>query len=319
MADFINSVSLEALANHGLNRISLAIGVFDGVHIGHQLLLDRLKTMADQHNAAPVVLTFFPHPRKILFPDEPLSLLVSNQKKIELIASMNIKAVVTLPFSKEFSELSADEFLDDCLFSPGIEITAICVGSKWRFGRGGEGNADTIHQYADKHGFEFDPVDEFFLDGQTVSSTVIRRAISGGGLDAAAKMLGRNYSLSGVVTHGAFDGTSVLDCPTANISISDGITPPKGVYAGQAKLDNKEYPAAISVGTSPTFSDKSRSESDVEIHILNFSGNLYGKKLEVEFLQYIREERCYSSPEELKKQIEKDISIIRNIVIITKK
>ena len=312
MSAFINSVSLEALANHGLKRIAVAIGVFDGVHLGHQLLLDRLKMMAERHSAASVVLTFFPHPRKVLFPDDPLSLLVSNQKKLELIESMDIKAAVTLPFSKEFSNLSADDFLADCLFSPDIKISGICVGSKWRFGRGGEGNADTIHNYADKHGFEFDPVDEFYLNEETVSSTVIRRAISGGDLDKTAQMLGRNYSLAGVVTHGAFDGTSVLECPTANISISDGIIPPSGVYAGRVKLDFKEFPAAISVGTSPTFSDKSRSESDVEVHILDFSGDLYGKNLEVEFIQYIREERCYSSSNELKKQIAKDIATIRN-------
>ena len=313
MPECIHTVSLEALVNHGVNRIAVAIGVFDGVHLGHQLLLKRLKDMAERHNAAPVVLTFFPHPRQILFPNEPISLLVSNQKKLELIAAENIKSVVTLPFSKEFAELSADDFLTDCLFAPDLTITGICVGSAWRFGRGGEGGSDTIRRYADTHGFEFDPVEEFSLNSQTVSSTLIRRAVSGGLLEDAAEMLGRNYSLSGVVTHGAFDGTSVLACPTANISISDGIIPPNGVYAGRVKLEDRDYSAAISVGVSPTFADKQRSSSDIEVHILDFCGDLYGKFIEVEFIQYIREERCYSSSSELKKQIEKDLTVIRSI------
>ena len=313
MSECIHTVSLEALVNYGVTRIAVAIGVFDGVHLGHQLLLKRLKSMAERHNAAPVVLTFYPHPRKVLFPNEPLSLLVPHQKKLELIAAENIRAVVTLPFSKEFSELSADEFLTDCLFAPDLTITGICVGSGWRFGRGGEGSADTIHRYADSHGFEFDPVEEFTLNSRTVSSTLIRRAVSSGLLDEAAEMLGRNYSISGTVIHGASDGSSVLDCPTANIAVTDGIIPPNGVYAGRGIVEGVSYPAAVSVGVSPTFSDKQRSHSDVEVHLLDFSGDLYGKHLEVEFLEYIREERCYSSFEELKKQIGKDLATVRSI------
>jgi riboflavin kinase/FMN adenylyltransferase len=316
MGDCINSVSLEALGHHGLKRIAVAIGVFDGVHLGHQLLLKRLLAMSERNSAVPVVLTFFPHPRHILFPEEPLAMLFSPEKKFKLLAAQNVQAVVTLPFSKDFSNLTADQFLEDCLFSPTIEISGICVGSKWRFGRGGKGDADTIHHYADLHNFEFDPVEEFYLEGRTVSSTAIRRAVSGGDLDSASAMLGRYYSLSGSVVHGAFDGTSVLECPTANISVSDGIIPPDGVYAGCAEVEGRKYSAAVSVGTSPTFADKVRLSSDIEVHLLDFNGNLYGKELEVEFVQYLREERCYSSSEELKKQIEIDLEKIRGIVSI---
>jgi len=313
MIECINSVSLEALANHGLKRIAVAIGVFDGVHLGHQLLLKRLQEMAERNSAAPVVLTFYPHPRHILFPEEPLSLLFSREKKFKLLACQDIAAVVTLPFSKDFSELTAEEFLDDCLFSPTIDIVGICVGSKWRFGCGGSGNIDTIHRYADMHGFEFSPVEEFYLSGRTVSSTEIRRAISGGDLDCATAMLGRDYSLSGTVVHGASDGRSVLGCPTANISVSDGIIPPDGVYAGRAEVDGQKYLAAVSVGTSPTFEGKFRVSSDIEVHLLDFEGDIYGQELEVEFIRYIREERCYSSPSDLKNQIDQDIEEIRRV------
>ncbi len=307
----INAVSLEALANHGLKRIAIAIGVFDGVHLGHKLLLQRLITMSEKSDAAPVVLTFFPHPRKILFPEEPPLMLVSNDKKFALLSEQKIKAVVTLPFTEDFASLSAEEFLEDCLYAPDIEIAGICVGRKWRFGHGGEGDAETIHHYANIHNFEFDPVEELDLQGRTVSSTLIRRAVSGGLLDNASEMLGRNYSVSGIVSHGAFDGTSVLECPTANITVTDGIIPPNGVYAGRAVVGGKKYPAAISIGISPTFADKHRNSSDIEVHLLNFKGNLYGKKLDAEFIKYIREERCYSSPDELKKQIKKDLETVK--------
>jgi len=127
-------------------------------------------------------------------------------------------------------------------------------------------------------------------------------------------MLGRNYSVSGIVTHGAFDGTSILECPTANIAVTDGIIPPDGVYAGNAIVDGKKFASAISVGISPTFQDKRRESSDIEVHLLDFEGDLYDKSLEAEFVKYIREERCYSSHLELKKQIEKDLKKVEEIL-----
>lgn len=315
MGNVINVNSLDALANHGLKKISVAFGVFDGVHLGHQHLINRLIAMSKKTGADSVVITFFPHPREILAPDEPILLLVSRNKKIKLLAELGVKAVVTLPFTEDFSALNAEIFLDDCLFAPGVEITGICVGSDWRFGKNGEGSIETIKHYADVHHFEFDPVDELVIDGVTVSSTAIRRAVSGGLLNEAKKMLGRNYSLSGVVVSGDAIGSSMLECPTANISVSHGIIPPNGVYAGYALCDGERYPAAISVGTSPTFAGKKRCSSDIEIHLLNFSGNLYGRELETEFVEYIREERCYPSGEALKKQVMEDIEKIRNILL----
>jgi riboflavin kinase/FMN adenylyltransferase len=270
--------------------------------------------MSEKCGALPVVLTFFPHPRKVLFPQEPPMLLVPNFRKIELLAGQGIHAVVTLPFTRQFAELSADEFLTDCLYAPDIEIAGICVGSKWRFGRGGEGNAETIHRFADIHGFLFDPVEELILNGAPVSSTRIRRAVSSGLLDDAAAMLGRNYSLSGTVVHGAAHGSSVLDCPTANIRISDGILPPDGVYAGYAFYDGIRYPAAVSLGKAPTFGEQRDTDSVIEVHLIGFSGDLYGEKMKIEFVEYLREVRCYSSTEKLKEQIKKDIAAVKQFV-----
>jgi len=314
MGKVITVNSLDALANHGMKKIAVAFGVFDGVHLGHSMLIERLVRMAESTCAKPVVITFFPHPREILSPDESPLLLVSRTKKIELMGMLGVEAVVTLSFTREFAELTPEVFLDDCLFSPGVDITGICVGSEWCFGKNGAGSIDTIKHYAEVHKFDFVPVEELVLDGVTVSSTAIRRAVSSGLLCEAEKMLGRNYSLTGVVVSGDTIGSSILDCPTANISVLHGIIPPNGVYAGYAIFNGRKYPAAISVGTSPTFAGKKRNSSDIEIHILDFSGDLYGKELETEFVEYLREERCYPSGAALKKQVSEDIENIRKIL-----
>ena len=306
--------SLDVLAHHGLEKISVAFGVFDGVHLGHQLLIKRLNTMAARTDAAPVAITFYPHPRAVLYPEEPPLLLMSHSRKVEMLGGLGCGAVVTIPFTQEFAGLSAEDFLDDCLYAPGVTITGICVGREWHFGKKGLGSIDTIKHYARVHSFEYDPVEELVIDGMTVSSTAIRRAVSSGLLHEAKRMLGRNYSLSGIVISGHTIGSSLLECPTANISITHGIIPPHGVYAGYALFQGRKYSAAISVGTSPTFSDIHRSASDIEVHLLDFEGDLYGRELETEFVEYIREERVYASGEMLKKQVAADIKKIREIL-----
>lgn len=310
----INAISLNTLAKHGLRRVAAAVGVFDGVHVGHRKLLDRLRRMAASLNASPVVLTFYPHPRLVLSPREPLKLITSREKKFELLAETGIDAVVTLPFTADFARKRAGEFLDECLNSPGIEILGICVGANWRFGANGRGNAETLRSYSKRHGFKFDPVEELRIDGMTVSSTAVRRAVSGGSLDDAAKMLARRHSARGVVSRGANIASSDLKCPTANISAPDIVLPPDGVYAAFATLeDGSRHAAAVSIGVSPSFVEKHRDASLLETHILDFNGDLYGTTIEVEFLRYIREERCYPSPEALAKQIREDLAKIAKI------
>lgn len=311
---YINVNSIGDLKNHGIHKVAVAIGVFDGIHLGHQHLLDELKKMSSRLNVCPVVLTFHPHPREVLKPNEPLFLLISQEKKIELLHSFGIKAVVTSPFTKEFASLSAEKFLSSCLISSDVPLRGICVGEKWRFGEGGSGNIETIAMFAKKKQIDFKPVKEFHIDGQVVSSSSIRRAVSGGLLDQAAKMLGRHYSLSGTVEHGENIAARVLECPTANIAVSHGIIPPKGVYAGYAVFGGKRYPAAISIGTAPTFKHGNPLKLLIEAHLFDFSGILYGKNLEIELVKYVREERYFSSAEELKKQIQNDLSGINKLL-----
>ncbi|MFA6569141.1 MAG: riboflavin biosynthesis protein RibF [Victivallales bacterium] len=316
----INVSSLESLAQHGIGRVSVAIGVFDGVHTGHRLLLGELVRIARETGSIPAVLTFYPHPRQVLYPDEPLLLLVSQEKKIELINSFGIKTVITFPFTKEFAEADAETFLGDCLYSPDVKLCGICVGRKWRFGAGGKGNINTLDSFSKKENIRFSAVEELSLKGHLVSSTAIRRAVTGGLLETAMQMLGRPYSLVGKVGHGESIGAKVLDCPTANLSVSHGVIPPKGVYAGYAVFNGVRYPSAISIGTAPTFKHRDPERLLIEAHIMDgFDGSIYDRNLEIEFVEYLRPERCFSSVETLKGQIKEDIGKIRGILKREKK
>ncbi|OGV60400.1 MAG: riboflavin biosynthesis protein RibF [Lentisphaerae bacterium GWF2_50_93] len=311
---------MESLVQHGIKRVSVAIGVFDGVHLGHQQLLKELLKIARETDSVPAVLTFYPHPRQVLNPKEPPLLIVSQEKKIQIINEFGIRTVITFPFTREFANDDAETFLQDCLYSPDVKLCGICVGKKWRFGAGGKGNIHTLDKFANNQGIRFSAVEELLMDGHPVSSTSIRRAVTGGLLDAANKMLGRPYSLSGKVEHGENIGTKVLDCPTANLSVSHGIIPPRGVYAGYAVFGGARYPAAISIGTAPTFKHKNPSNLLIEAHLMDgFAEMIYGRPLEIEFLKYIRAELCFSSVETLKWQIKSDIEKIREILKKEKK
>ncbi len=316
----INTSSVESLAQHGIRRVSVAIGVFDGVHLGHQLLLKELVKIARDTDSVPAVLTFYPHPRQVLNPDEPPLLIYSQEKKIRIINSMGIRTVITFPFTREFANDDAETFLQDCLYSPDVKLCGICVGRKWRFGAGGKGNISTLDKFAKMENIRFSAVDEYMLDGHPVSSTSIRRAVTGGLLDEANRMLGRPYSLAGKVEHGESIATKVLGFPTANISVLQGIIPPKGVYAGHAVYGGERYPAAISIGTAPTFKHKDPAHLLIEAHLMDgFDEMIYGKPLEIEILKYIRAELCFSSAETLKEQIKNDIAKIREILKKEKK
>ncbi len=306
--------SVHSLSRRGIARAVIAIGVFDGVHRGHQRLLGRLSEMSEKYNAARTVVTFYPHPRHVLHPSEPVKLLMRPEKKIELLAEYGVEAVVTIPFTMTFSEKSADEFMDEYLICPGLEICGICVGREWKFGRDGEGDSELLHKFADKGNFEFRPISELELEGVTVSSTAVRRAVSAGKLELAAEFLGRNYSISGRIEKGEMKGAPLLGYPTANISIENLVVPPRGVYAAFAKLDGGKYKAAVDIGTAPSVKHLHPHKALIEAHLLDFNGDIYGRDIEIEFVKHIREERFYSMPESLKTQIGNDIEKVREIL-----
>ncbi len=299
--------------NPDKTKLALAIGVFDGVHLGHRRILDALIRLAAETGAEPAAMTFDPHPRAVLHPEQPPILLVPLRERLRLLQEAGAKRVEVVPFTPEFAALEPGQFLDRLLQSPAYTLTGITVGQNWRFGRMGGGNSAYLDQYAREHGLRFEAVPELELDGSVVSSSAIRRAIASGRLDEAKRLLGRSYRLVGPVVYGHGAASTRLACPTANVAADAGVLPPDGVYAGIAWHDGKPHAAAINVGVSPTFGWEGAPRR-LEVHFLDFTGNLYGTELGVEFRAYLREERSYPSPEALKSQIEQDIRAIRRLL-----
>ncbi len=289
----------------------LTIGNFDGVHRGHQAIFNRVKAWAAQINGESVVLTFYPHPLRVLNPNEELSFITSHQRKIELMADSSIHVAIVIPFSREFALISARDFVKNILVDR-IGVKALVVGYDYRFGYGREGNIRFLRELGDQYGFGVEAVEGIQLEGTMVSSTVIRHLVSEGNLRTANKLLGRSYEISGTVIHGRQRGARLLGFPTANIKAEAWqVTPKPGVYAVQVVVDGKLYGGAGNLGYNPTFNDR---ELSLEVHIFDFNDTIYDKPITVKFVDRLREERRFSGPEELAVQIRKDIERSRQIL-----
>ena len=286
----------------------LGLGVFDGVHLGHRKIITELCAMAERCQAVPVAVTFDPHPRAVLCPSDPPQMLLPLDERCRLLRCAGAALTGVIPFSSEFGSVKAEDFLDYLLNSGRFRLAGICVGSRWRFGYHGAGNKELIQQFAAENNIEFIPCQELVMNGETVSSSAIRRSTAAGYLEHARSMLGRPVRIFGKVQHGNKVAGAVLSAPTANIDVEYGVLPPDGVYSGRLKIDGVMYPAAVNIGFSPTFQVNRRR---VEAHVLDFSGSLYGKTLELELLNFLRKEKSFSSPEELMQQIKQDIARVR--------
>lgn len=309
--------SLAQLPLYGITRAALAVGVFDGVHLGHCKLIKELERLAGELDAYPVAVTFSPHPRQLLFPDSPPQLLLGAQEKARLLFRAGARALVTLPFTEELARLSPEEFLEKYIFLPSLEIAAICVGKKWRFGAGGKGDCLFLENEAKKRNFLFSPVEEKLFAGEkefVISSSSIREAVKKGDLSLARALLGRPYSLSGKVVKGYKIAGTVLGTPTANLQWEEGVLPPDGVYAAGTEVDGKYFMGAVNLGFAPTF-DYEKKERRLELHLLDFPAGktLYDRHLTLDLWEFLREEKEFASPEELKKAIANDIKRIREI------
>ena len=319
MTDFVpsNLHHIKELAECGISRAAVAIGVFDGVHRGHQKLLTELLTVSSQLSAEPVVMTFYPHPRSVLSKNPP-TLLYPPEEKVRLLCRYGVKAVITVNFTRQFAALTPERFLEESLFAGTVPIPAICVGRHWRFGAKAAGDAAFLERTAAEKHFRFIAVDELCLDdGRIVSSTAIREAVGAGELGRAAQMLGRRYSLSGTVEHGYRNAAEKLQTPTANLRFRDGVLPPCGVYAAIAHLsDHEHFAAAVNIGTAPTFREEYGDIAPrVEVHLLDgFQGDLYGREMRLELAGFIRSERKFPDIPSLKKQITEDITQIRRML-----
>lgn len=285
----------------------LTIGTFDGVHLGHQALLNRMKTLAQEVNGETVVLTFTPHPRAVLFPeDHGIQLLSDTQEKRKFLADCGIDHLVEFPFTMEFAKKSAFEYVRDLLVV-GMNVHTVIVGYDHRFGRNREGNFQLLLEYADMFQFHVEEIPAQLINESEVSSTKIRNAISVGNVEFAQQATGRNYLLSGTVVHGKGNGQKI-GFPTANIKISDTLKliPANGVYVVETNINGKNYRGAMNIGTRPTFElNGSRS---LEVHVIGFHNNLYEQPLQVEFIRKLRDEQNFGSIDALKEQLAKDIA-----------
>lgn len=293
-------------------KVVFGIGVFDGVHRGHRLLLDAVTRMAGELCAVPVAVTFAPHPRQVLCPERPLQLLTSLQERIRLLKDAGMRDAAVIPFTRELAALPPELFLDE-LAAHCRGLCGICVGANWRFGAGAAGGQKHLQAFAEARQIRFEPVPELEWQGITVSSTQIRRAVASGRLTEAEAMLGRPYRLTGTVVRGYQAATGDLACPTANLVPEAGVLPPDGVYAARAfPGDGTVHWAAVNLGFSPTYR-RPGGERRLEVHLLDYQGDLYGRELSMEFVRCLRPERAFPDTEALRRQIEQDIAEIRKL------
>jgi riboflavin kinase / FMN adenylyltransferase len=294
------------ISNFEARRPVITIGTFDGVHLGHQKVIARLKEIAQSHGGESVIFTFYPHPRLVTAPGEKnLRLLTTLEEKKELFARFGIDHLIVFPFTKAFSQLSYAQFVEEVLVKQ-LHTHCLVVGYDHRFGKNREGGFEYLQNCAKKFGFEIEKLDVLLIDNDHVSSTLIRKALDDGDVSLANQFLGYRYTLHGTVIEGQRVGRK-LGFPTANIEASDPhkLIPGYGVYAVEVLLSGKKYGGMLNIGSRPTF-NKNADNRSIEVHIFDFSGDIYNKEITLIFAGKIREEQKFSGVEALREQLRKD-------------
>ncbi len=288
----------------------VTVGTFDGVHIGHQKIINRLNEIAAQTSGESVLLTFHPHPRMVLFPDDDsLKLINTIDEKTALLESFGLDHVIYLPFGKEFSRLSPVEYVRDFLVNK-INLHTIVIGYDHHFGRNRQGDIELLKELAPVYDFQVEEILAQEISEIKVSSTKIRRAIVSGDFDTVHRFLGHTFTISGEVVYGYKIGRTI-NFPTANVALRGvhKIVPQNGVYIVQCKVQKEVVFGVMNIGTKPTI--ESTSNISMEVHLLDFDAEIYGETIVVEFLQKIRNERKFDNLEALKKQIKMDVTQAR--------
>jgi riboflavin kinase/FMN adenylyltransferase len=288
----------------GGRKVSLAIGFFDGVHLGHQQIVRQTIMDARQHEALALVITFDRHPNTVVAPSRVPPLIYSLPQKLRTLGSLGADALLLIHFDQAFSRQSGEGFIRGLARDLG-QILSLCVGANFVFGYKRGGNVELLKRLGNDLRFAVHGLAAVSLDGRAVSSTRIRAAIAAGELDAASQMLGRAYGLAGKVVPGGRLGRE-LGFPTANMDVGGLVLPPRGVYAVQALAGGGRDPAALNIGCRPTL-EQGPPQVRVEAHLLDFQGDLYGQELELAFVDKLREERKFASVADLREQIAKDI------------
>ncbi|MDX2227723.1 MAG: bifunctional riboflavin kinase/FAD synthetase [Verrucomicrobiae bacterium] len=284
--------------------VCFAIGVFDGVHLGHQAVIRRAVEEARQHGGTSVVLTFDPHPMRVTRPQESPLLLTSTEHKLRLIRVLGSEHLLLVHFDQEFSRTSPEDFIR-MLHAHCVKLQEICVGYRWAFGRNRAGNIELIARMGSQLGFAVKGMEPVAVDGEIVSSTLVRKLVREGELSAAARLLGRPYSILGEVVPGRRLARQ-LGFPTANLSTHAELFPPDGVYVVEVLLGGKIRRAVANIGVRPTVETEPRDRL-LEVHVLDFEGDLYGQTLEVVFCAALRPEKKFDTLERLQVQVGLDV------------
>ena len=282
----------------------LAIGVFDGVHLGHQAVISTSAKHAKEAGGTPVVVTFDPHPVKVLRPNHAPHLLTATQHKIALIRDLGVAHLLVLHFDREFAATSPEDFVRQ-LVDNSKPLREICVGHEWSFGKGRAGNLALLKQLGETYGFNVIGVTAVKVNGEVVSSTAIRQAVEAGDLVKATQMLGREYTIVGSVIRGEQLGRR-LGFPTANVSAHSEQFPPNGVYVVEARLAGALYRGVANLGFRPTVA-AGKPERLLELHLFDLEREIYGEEIEVRFVRYLRPEQKFADLEALKAQIAADV------------
>ncbi len=287
----------------------LTIGNFDGVHKGHLALFDQVKERAEFLGGQSVVMTFEPHPIKVIKPGNGPPLITPTQQKLKLIDAAGIDVILCIPFSKQFAAISARDFVDKILVDR-IGVKEIVVGYDYTFGRNRAGNIEFLKEMGRISGFAVHVLEQVLIGQTPVSSTSIRNMVREGNLSEAKMLLGRDYQICGTVVKGKNRGGRLLGFPTANLQLVDELTPKVGVYAVEVLIDDHAYYGLTNIGYNPTFEN---NQFSVETHILDFSKNLLGETIRVNFIERLRDEKTFASIKDLSEQIGKDVLRAREL------
>jgi len=296
--------TIHGIENFPADEASIVtIGTFDGVHLGHQQILKQLIDTSRKSKLKSVLLTFFPHPRMVLQPDISMRLIQTIQEREKALQKTGLDYLVIHPFSTEFSRLSADDYVKQILVEQ-LNVRKVVVGYDHRFGRNRTASLEDMYHYADIHEFEVIEINAEKIESTAVSSTKIRKAIDEGNIELANTYLGHSFTIEGMVIDGDKRGRE-LSYPTANIDLQNQhkIVPKQGVYLVKSKLKDRVVYGMMNIGTKPTFDTTMPS---IEVHFLDWNGDLYGQTVQVELLKWVREERKFKTIKELQTQIRTD-------------
>ncbi len=282
----------------------IALGVFDGIHLGHQKLIKQTVDKAKKNEGISIIVTFDPHPDKITNPESDVFLLTTLEERVSLIKEANVGVVLIIKFNEMMSKMLPEDFISKILVD-SLQVKELFVGFNYKFGFRGKGNTDLLREYSKFYKFKTNILKPITKNQTIISSTRIKDYIKSGEIEKARKLLGHDITISGKVISGKGRGRKLLNFATANIEIPpDKLIPVNGVYLVEVKIDDRKYYGLMNIGVRPTFSETERT---IEVHIINFNRKIYTKKLVVNILQKIREEKCFNRPSLLKKQIEEDI------------